>query len=82
MCGEPQRPEIWRDDFPWDGEGFRLKNILIRRTVTHRALKGHSTVFNITFIISNFAHLHINQKILRKINPLFSFFSVYRILSN
>ena len=48
----------------------------------HRALKGHSTVFNITFIISNFAHLHINQKILRKINPLFSFFSVYRILSN
>ena len=51
-------------------------------TAAHRALKGHSTVFNITFIISNFAHLHINQKILRKINPMFSFFSVYRILSN
>ena len=28
--GEPQRAEILRDDFPWDGEGFRLKNIRIR----------------------------------------------------
>ena len=31
--GEPQQAEILRDDFPWDGEGFRLKNIRIRWTV-------------------------------------------------
>ena len=23
--GEPQQPEILRNDFPWDKEGFRLK---------------------------------------------------------
>ena len=25
-----------RDDSPWDKEGFRLKNILIRRTVSRK----------------------------------------------
>ena len=25
-----------RDDSPWDGEGFRLKNIRIRRTVSRK----------------------------------------------
>ena len=34
--GEPQRPEFFRDDSPWDGEGFRLKNIRIRRTVSSK----------------------------------------------
>ena len=34
--GEPQRPEILRDDSAWDGEGFRLKNIRIRRTVSRK----------------------------------------------
>ena len=34
--GEPQQAEILRDDFPWDGEGFRLKNIRIRRTVSRK----------------------------------------------
>ena len=34
LCGEPQRFEILRDDSPWDGEGFRLKSIRIRRTVS------------------------------------------------
>ena len=32
--GEPQPAENLRDDSPWDGEGFRLKNIRIRRTVS------------------------------------------------
>ena len=32
--GEPQRPKTLMDDSPWDGEGFRLKNIRIRRTVS------------------------------------------------
>ena len=31
---EPQRAEIFRDDSPWYGEGFRLKNIQIPRTVS------------------------------------------------
>ena len=31
---EPQRAEILRHDSPWDKGGFRLKNILIRRTVS------------------------------------------------
>ena len=31
---EPQRAEILKDDSPWDWEGFRLKNIWIRRTVS------------------------------------------------
>ena len=30
---QPQRTEILRDDSPLDKEGFRLKNIQIRRTV-------------------------------------------------
>ena len=34
--GEPQRPEILRDDSPWYGEGFRLKNIQIRRTISRK----------------------------------------------
>ena len=34
--GEPQRPEILRDDSPWDGEGFMIKNIRIRRTVNRK----------------------------------------------
>ena len=33
---ELQRPEILRDDSPWDKEGFRLKNIRIRRTVSKK----------------------------------------------
>ena len=36
MCGEPQRAEILRNDSPWDGEGFRLKNIRIRPTVSRK----------------------------------------------
>ena len=31
---EPQRPEILRDDFPWNWEGFRLKDIRICQTVS------------------------------------------------
>ena len=34
--GEPQRAEILKNDFPWDGEGFKLKNIRIRRTVSRK----------------------------------------------
>ena len=34
--GELQRAEILRDDSPRDGEGFRLKNIRIRRTVSRK----------------------------------------------
>ena len=34
--GKPQRAEILRDDSPWDGKGFRLKNIRIRRTVSKK----------------------------------------------
>ena len=34
--GEPQRAEILRDESPWLGEGFRLKNIRIRRTVSRK----------------------------------------------
>ena len=33
------RPEILRDDSPWDWEGFRLKNIRIRRTVSRKMKK-------------------------------------------
>ena len=32
--GEPQQAEILRDHSPWNGEGFRLKNIRIRRAVS------------------------------------------------
>ena len=31
-----KRPEILRDNSPWDREGFRLKNIQIRRTVSRK----------------------------------------------
>ena len=34
--GEPQRAEILRDDSPWDWEGFRLKKLRIRRTVSRK----------------------------------------------
>ena len=34
--GEPQRAEILRDESPWDKDGFRLKNIRIRRTVSRK----------------------------------------------
>ena len=34
--GEPQRAEILRDDSPWNKEGFRLKNIRIRRTISRK----------------------------------------------
>ena len=50
MCvcnGEPKRVEILRDDSPWDKEGFRLKNIWIRRTVSRKiacALLPHLTL--------------------------------------
>ena len=37
--GKPQQPEILRDDFPWDWEGFRLKNIRICRTVSKKIKK-------------------------------------------
>ena len=32
--GEPQQAETLRDDSPWDWEGFRLKQLRIRRTVS------------------------------------------------
>ena len=32
--GKPRRAEILEDDSPWYGEGFRLENIRIRRTVS------------------------------------------------
>ena len=34
--GKPQRAEMLKDDSPWYGEGFRLKNIRIRRTVSRK----------------------------------------------
>ena len=34
--GGPERAEILKDDSPWDAEGFRLKNIRIRRTVSRK----------------------------------------------
>ena len=37
--GEPQQAEILRDDSPWDWEGFKLKNIWIRRTVNRKIKK-------------------------------------------
>ena len=40
--GEPQRAEILRDDSPWDEEGFRLKNIRIRQTVSRKIKKNLS----------------------------------------
>ena len=43
--GEPQRAEILKDDSPWDGEGFRLKNMRIRRTVSRKiSLSKHQSV--------------------------------------
>ena len=48
------RPEILRDDSPWDWEGFRLKNIRIRRTVSWKIaciLAPHSTLA-VNFILS------------------------------
>ena len=53
--GEPQRAEILRDDSPWDWEGFRLKNIWIRRTVSWKItciLAPHSTLA-VNFILSS-----------------------------
>ena len=35
---EPQRAEILRDDTTWDNEGFSLKNIRIRRTVSRKKI--------------------------------------------
>ena len=43
--GEPQRPEILRSDSTWDKEGFRLKNIRIRRTVRRKIAFAHFTLF-------------------------------------
>ena len=34
--------EILRDDSPWDWEGFRLKNIWIRRTVSRKIKKNRA----------------------------------------
>ena len=34
--GKPQRAEIFRDDSPWYGEGFKLKNIQICRIVSRK----------------------------------------------
>ena len=34
-----------RDDSPWDKEGFRLKNIRIRRTVYRKIACPHFTLF-------------------------------------
>ena len=53
--GEPQGAEILRDDSPWDWEGFRLKNIWIRRTVSWKIaciLAPHSTLA-VNFILSS-----------------------------
>ena len=47
--------EILRDDFPLDWEGFKLKNILIRRTVSWKIaciLAPHSTLA-VCFILSS-----------------------------
>ena len=44
-----------RDDSPWDGEGFRLKNIWIRRTVSWKIaciLAPHS-ILAVNFILSS-----------------------------
>ena len=40
--GEPQRAETLRDDFPWDKEGYRLKNIRIRRAVSRKIKKNYN----------------------------------------
>ena len=54
--GESQQAETLRDDFPWDWEGFRLKNIWIRRTVVSWKiaciLAPHSTLA-VNFILSS-----------------------------
>ena len=53
--GEPQRAEILRDDSPLDGEGLRLKNIRIRRTVSRKIaciLAPHSNLA-VIFILFN-----------------------------
>ena len=33
---KPQQAEMLRDDSPWYGEGFRLKNFRIRQTVSRK----------------------------------------------
>ena len=53
--GEPHQAEILRDDSPWDWEGFRLKNIWIRRTVSWKIaciLAPYSILF-VNFIPSS-----------------------------
>ena len=62
--GEPHGAEILRDDSPWDWEGFRLKNILIRRTISWKIaciLAPHSTLavnlFSPVWILNVFARL-------------------------
>ena len=51
---EPKRAEILRDDSPWDKEGFRLKNIRIRRTVSRKiaciVVHSSGTYLILTFI--------------------------------
>ena len=43
--GEPQQAEILKDDSPWDGECFRLKNNRIRLTVCRKIACPHFTLF-------------------------------------
>ena len=50
--GEPQQAEILRDDFPWYGEGFRLKSIQIRRTVSWKIACILATLA-VNFILSS-----------------------------
>ena len=50
--GEPQRPEILRDDSTWDKEGFSLKNIRIRRTVSWKIACILATLA-VNFILSS-----------------------------
>ena len=50
-----EQAEILRDDSPWDEEGFRLKNIWIRRTVSWKIaciLASHMTLA-VNFILSS-----------------------------
>ena len=48
----PKRAEILRDDSPWDEEGFRLKNIRIRRTVSWKIACILATLA-VNFILSS-----------------------------
>ena len=65
--GETQRAEILRDDFPWDKEDFRLKNVRTRRAVSKKIaciLAPHSTLA-VNFISLQFDFFQPPQPIRR-----------------